>query len=71
MTISGNVFKDREYHSKIYADKGANALMTYNHSESEVVLNVGSQLEFMDIEFREDKVVVKMRAYSADKKFTD
>ena len=66
-----NVFKGRDYQLEIYADKGANALMTYNHEESEVVLNVGSRLEFKDIEFKGDKAVVKMRAYSMDKKFTD
>lgn len=66
-----NVFKDRDYQLEIYADKGVNALMTYNHRESEVVLNVGSRLEFMDVEIKGDKVVVKMRAHSRDKKFTD
>lgn len=66
-----NVFKGRKYQLEIYADKGANVLMTYNHDESEVVLNVGSRFEFLDIEFKRDKAVVKMRAYSMDKKFTD
>lgn len=66
-----NVFTRRDYQLEIYADKGANALMTYNHYESEVVLNVGSRLEFMDVEIKRDKVVVKMRAHSMDKKFTD
>jgi SPP1 gp7 family putative phage head morphogenesis protein len=69
--INKNVFDPRDYQLEIYADKGANALMTYNHREAEVVLNVGSRLEFLDIEIKEDKVVVKMRAHSADKKFTD
>ena len=45
--------------------------MTYNHDESEVVLNVGSRLEFMDVEIKRNKAVVKMRAHSMDKKFTD
>jgi len=66
-----NVFTRRDYQLEIYADKGANALMTYNHNESEVVLNVGSRLEFMDVEIKGDKAVVKMRAHSMDKKFTD
>ena len=66
-----NVFVGREYQLEIYADKDANALMTYNHSESEVVLNVGSRLEFMDVEITRDKAIVKMRAHSMDKKFTD
>lgn len=69
--IRQNVFKGRDYQLEIYADKGANALMTYNHDESEVVLNVGSRLEFMDVEIKRNKVVVKMRAHSMDKKFTD
>jgi len=69
--INRNAFDVRDYQLEIYADKGANALMTYNHDEAEVVLNVGSQLEFMDIEFRGDKVVIQMRAHSMDKKFTD
>ena len=66
-----NLFTGRDYQLEIYADKGANALMTYNHDESEVVLNVGSRLEFMDVEIKRDKAVVKMRAHSMDKKFTD
>jgi SPP1 gp7 family putative phage head morphogenesis protein len=69
--IRQNVFKGRDYQLEIYADKGANALMTYNHDESEVVLNVGSRLEFMDVEIKRNKAVVKMRAHSMDKKFTD
>ena len=69
--IRDNLFKRREYQLEIYADKGANALMTYNHEETEVVLNVGSIFEFKDIEFKGGKVIVKMRAYSMDKKFTD
>lgn len=69
--IRQNVFTSRNYQLEIYADKGANALMTYNHDESEVVLNVGSILEFIDVEIKSDKVVVKMRAYSRDRKFTD
>lgn len=66
-----NVFKGRRYLLEIYADKGANALMTYNFDETEVVLNVGSRLEFLGIEFKGGKAVVKMRAHSMDKKFTD
>lgn len=69
--IGQNAFISRDYQLEIYADKGANALMTYNHDESEVVLNVGSRLEFMDVEIKRDKAVVKMRAHSMDKKFTD
>jgi hypothetical protein len=69
--IGQNVFISRDYQLEIYADKGANALMTYNHDESEVILNVGSRLEFMDVEIKGDKAVVKMRAHSIDKKFTD
>lgn len=69
--IEQNAFISRDYQLEIYADKGVNALMTYNHDESEVILNVGSRLEFMDVEIKGDKAVVKMRAYSADKKFTD
>jgi SPP1 gp7 family putative phage head morphogenesis protein len=69
--IEDNYFKHRQYQLEIYADKGANALMTYNHEETEAVLNVGSRLEFLDIEIIEDYVVVKMRAHSMDKKFTD
>ena len=66
-----NVFTGRNYQLEIYADKGANALMTYNHRESEVVLNVGGIFEFMDVEIKGDKAVIKMRAHSMDKKFTD
>ena len=69
--IGQNAFISRNYQLEIYADKGANALMTYNHDESEVVLNVGSRLEFMDVEIKRNKAVVKMRAHSMDKKFTD
>lgn len=69
--IKDNYFKRRPYQLEIYADKGANGLMTYNWDETEVILNVGSKLEFKDIEFQGDKVVVKMRAYSTDEKFTD
>lgn len=64
---NANYFKRKKYQLEIYADKGANALMTYNHDESEVVLNVGSLLEFLDIEIKGDKAVVKMRAHSMDK----
>ncbi|KUK71924.1 MAG: Phage putative head morphogenesis protein, SPP1 gp7 family [Clostridiales bacterium 38_11] len=69
--INRNVFKGRDYQLEIYADKGANALMTYNHDESEVVLNVGSRLEFIDVEIKRNKAVIKMRAHSMDKEFTD
>jgi SPP1 gp7 family putative phage head morphogenesis protein len=70
--IEDNVFTERPYQLDIYADEGANALMTYNYTESEVILNVGSRLEFKDLEITEDRrVVVKMRAYSMDKEFTE
>jgi len=69
--IEQNAFISRDYQLEIYADKGANALMTYNHDEAEVILNVGSRLEFMDVEIKGDKAVVKMRAHSIDKKSTD
>ena len=69
--IENNLFKYKGYQLEIYADKGANALMTYNYNETEVVLNVGSILEFKDIEFKGGNVIVKMRAHSMDKKFTD
>ena len=69
--IEQNAFISRDYQLEIYADKGANALMTYNHDEAEVILNVGSRLEFMDVEIKGDKAVVKMRTHSIDKKSTD
>lgn len=66
--IKQNVFTDRPYQLEIYADEGANALMTYNHQESEIVLNVGTKLEFIDIDIKEERAIVKMRAHS-NKKF--
>ena len=65
--IDKNVFDRRDYQLEIYADKGTNALMTYNHEESEVVLNVGTKLEFIDMEFVDKKIVVRMRAHSGEK----
>ena len=62
--ITTNMFKGRRFKLEIFADEGTDVLMTYNHFESEVILNAGTKLEFLDLEVLEDKAVLRMRAFS-------